>query len=223
MASLGILVIGIATGASASGSSRSSSAFAGIVAFALSIYIIVCTFKYNFLLSKSFGKGTGFCVGLVFLSVIFHCILAFSRNTHYEGGSPEAASPVSMQATSETAFTPSAPQTAPPMKATVFTPAVPSAQLIGRAGVLSQKTISVTGTSVLGRSHSANVQIDDATISAMHCQIGWRNSKLFLTDLGSSNVTSVEGFGTIPPHVPVELRNGDLITISRNNIFEVRM
>jgi hypothetical protein len=36
-------------------------------------------------LSKSFGKGTGFAMGLFFLSPIFHGILAFSKSIHYVG------------------------------------------------------------------------------------------------------------------------------------------
>ena len=35
-------------------------------------------------LSKSFGKGTGFTVGLVLLSIIFMCILAFGSDTYQE-------------------------------------------------------------------------------------------------------------------------------------------
>jgi len=35
-------------------------------------------------LSKSFGKGAGFTVGLVLLSIIFLCILAFGSDTYQE-------------------------------------------------------------------------------------------------------------------------------------------
>ena len=35
-------------------------------------------------LAKAFGKGGGFAVGLIFLSVIFYCILAFGPS-EYEG------------------------------------------------------------------------------------------------------------------------------------------
>jgi len=40
-------------------------------------------------LSKSFGKGGGFAVGLVFLSVIFYCILGFGSARYM--GVPERA------------------------------------------------------------------------------------------------------------------------------------
>lgn len=36
-------------------------------------------------LCKSFGKGAGFCVGLIFLYPIFIGILAFSKNIKYTG------------------------------------------------------------------------------------------------------------------------------------------
>lgn len=36
-------------------------------------------------LGKAYGKSSGFCVGLVFLSLIFQCIMAFDENTTYIG------------------------------------------------------------------------------------------------------------------------------------------
>ncbi|WP_343743582.1 DUF5684 domain-containing protein [Chitinophaga sp.] len=47
------------------------------------------------LLSKSFGKGTGFTLGLVFLSFIFLAIMAFDRTIVYQGpaGDPNAPRP----------------------------------------------------------------------------------------------------------------------------------
>ena len=36
-------------------------------------------------LGKAYGKSSGFCVGLVFLPVIFQCIMAFDKNTTYIG------------------------------------------------------------------------------------------------------------------------------------------
>lgn len=43
----------------------------------IAIYIIMCI-KF----SKSFGQGTGFAVGLIFLNVIFDLILAFGDYTY---------------------------------------------------------------------------------------------------------------------------------------------
>ena len=40
-------------------------------------------------LAKAFGKSGGFAVGLIFLSIIFYCILAFDQSEYL--GVPEAA------------------------------------------------------------------------------------------------------------------------------------
>ena len=40
-------------------------------------------------LAKAFGKSGGFAVGLIFLSIIFYCILAFDQSRYL--GVPEAA------------------------------------------------------------------------------------------------------------------------------------
>ena len=40
-------------------------------------------------LAKAFGKSGGFAVGLVFLSVIFYCILAFDQSQYM--GVPQSA------------------------------------------------------------------------------------------------------------------------------------
>ncbi|MBC9934592.1 DUF5684 domain-containing protein [Chitinophaga qingshengii] len=47
------------------------------------------------LLSKSFGRSTGFTIGLIFLNFIFLAILAFDRTIVYLGpaGDPNAARP----------------------------------------------------------------------------------------------------------------------------------
>ncbi|MGN6645645.1 MAG: DUF5684 domain-containing protein [Cytophaga sp.] len=47
--------------------------------------IIVFLIKMNVSLAKSFGKGTGFALGLIFLSPIFHAILAFDKSIVYVG------------------------------------------------------------------------------------------------------------------------------------------
>lgn len=47
--------------------------------------VIVFLVKMNISLAKSFGKGTGFALGLIFLSPIFHAILAFDKSIVYVG------------------------------------------------------------------------------------------------------------------------------------------
>lgn len=53
--------------------------------------IIFLIWSYN-LLSKSFGKDTGFTVGLVLLGIVFFPILAFDKSIQYQGpaGNPSA-------------------------------------------------------------------------------------------------------------------------------------
>lgn len=53
------------------------------------VNIVIAIWVLN-LLSLSFGKGTGFTLGLLFLSLIFYPILAFS-NAEYKGpaGAPQ--------------------------------------------------------------------------------------------------------------------------------------
>ena len=42
------------------------------------VFLIITMVK----LAKAFGKGGGFAVGLIFLSIIFYCILAFGPATY---------------------------------------------------------------------------------------------------------------------------------------------
>lgn len=48
----------------------------------VNIYFAV---NYSFKLSRAFGKGTAFGLGLLFLSPIFNAIVAFSKDIHYVG------------------------------------------------------------------------------------------------------------------------------------------
>jgi hypothetical protein len=53
-----------------------------IILLLLIIPIPIMTFILSFDLAKVFGKGTGFALGLVFLSLIFHAILAFGDDEY---------------------------------------------------------------------------------------------------------------------------------------------
>jgi len=54
------------------------------------VNIVICIIVVN-LLSKSFGQGVGFTLGLIFLCPIFYAILAFSKSIKYIG--PGGAAP----------------------------------------------------------------------------------------------------------------------------------
>ena len=58
---------------------KNPNAFAVIFALVAIIYAIVANWKFCKELSKSFGKSTGFAVGMFFLPNIFHLILGFGK------------------------------------------------------------------------------------------------------------------------------------------------
>ena len=50
-----------------------------LLAIAMGVVGIVLIVKFNLRLAGSFGKGTGFAVGLILLSTIFFLILGFGK------------------------------------------------------------------------------------------------------------------------------------------------
>lgn len=56
-----------------------------LIPFANIVFAIITVVK----LAKAFGKSGGFAVGLIFLSIIFYCILAFDQSTYL--GVPQSA------------------------------------------------------------------------------------------------------------------------------------
>ena len=56
-----------------------------LIPFANIVFAIITTVK----LAKAFGKSGGFAVGLIFLSIIFYCILAFDQSIYL--GVPQSA------------------------------------------------------------------------------------------------------------------------------------
>lgn len=64
----------------------------GMAVMAVSgIMLLVGTVITMLHLTKAFGKGVGFGIGLIFLSPIFVCILAFSKEAQYHGSQPGVA------------------------------------------------------------------------------------------------------------------------------------
>ena len=59
--------------------------------FLIPLYNIYFAFKLNIDLAHKFNKGTGFGIGLVLLSTIFLCILAFDSSTYGTIAEPFAA------------------------------------------------------------------------------------------------------------------------------------
>ena len=56
-----------------------------LIPFANIVFAIITMVK----LAKAFGKSGGFAVGLIFLSIIFYCILAFDKSEYL--GVPQSA------------------------------------------------------------------------------------------------------------------------------------
>ncbi len=60
----------------------SESSLAGILSLISSLYSLVLVIMISVKLGKAFGKGTGFIIGLIFLSFIFEAILAFDSSQY---------------------------------------------------------------------------------------------------------------------------------------------
>jgi len=54
------------------------------------------------------------------------------------------------------------------------------------------KSFSISGTTTIGRS-KAELVIDDKALSSIHCQLTIKGTRLFITDLGSTNGTFLNG------------------------------
>ena len=75
---------------------------------------------------------------------------------------------------------------------------------------------------VAGRDPNCEIAIDSAHVSRKHFELARTNEGFYLTDLGSSNGTKING-QTIPPHEPTRVESGDEISIkSVEMAFEIR-
>lgn len=205
-----------------------------LLSLAASIYSLRCLILMNKALARSFGKGTGFAWGLILLGIVFRGILAFSGDAAFRGGSDARKiqpQPVPqpriepVQSTGE--YVQNSPQTvsaasldvSPLASAAALPPEQMQYFLRCQEGVCAGSSFLIRGSVTAGRAPGCDILVNDPRVSGHHCRFFWRDSKLFVMDIGSTNGTSVEGFGRIPANVPVELRKGDTITIGQNNVF----
>jgi pSer/pThr/pTyr-binding forkhead associated (FHA) protein len=120
---------------------------------------------------------------------------------------------------------PTAPQYVQPTAPRPVTPqpAIPK-NISGVSGQYGGKTIPINGKMVLGRNPKAANLIFDAKspgVSSIHCEIKKTADGLYLTDIGSSNGTFLNG-NRIPNGVPQKLKSGDNFFLgSPNNAFTV--
>lgn len=69
------------------------------------------------------------------------------------------------------------------------------------------------GSTVIGRSASADITLPDTGISRKHVEIVRSGSRYIARDLGSTNGTSVDGEQLSGAHAEAELRDGSLIAL----------
>lgn len=75
---------------------------------------------------------------------------------------------------------------------------------------------------VAGRDSNSEIPIDSPHISRKHFELVRTNEGFFITDLGSSNGTKLNG-ARIPPHEPTRLNSGDDLQIKNVTlVFEIR-
>ena len=75
---------------------------------------------------------------------------------------------------------------------------------------------------VAGRDPNCEIAIDSSHVSRKHFELARTNEGFYITDLGSSNGTKING-QTIPPHEPTRVESGDEIVIKNIEMaFEIR-
>ena len=72
----------------------------------------------------------------------------------------------------------------------------------------------------IGRTKSSAVYIKDPAVSQKHARLEWTGSKYTITDLGSSNGTTVNE-KEIDENDPVEIRDGDVIVVGTDTTVKV--
>jgi len=70
---------------------------------------------------------------------------------------------------------------------------------------------------LIGRSSPAQVCIDDGAVSSRHMKISYDGVCVYITDVGSTNGTKVNG-ETLKANVPVEVNSGDVVRIGKTTI-----
>jgi hypothetical protein len=92
-------------------------------------------------------------------------------------------------------------------------------KLFFRSGFLAGREESISSEEIIiGRDPAHPMSIDDVKVSRNHLRIFPENELLILEDLGSTNGTFINGKRVTNP---TRLRNGDLVSLGENNVFEV--
>lgn len=80
----------------------------------------------------------------------------------------------------------------------------------GAAGVTCAQTFDVSKVTI-GRTRGNKLVIKDSTVSSKHCQLTWREGSWQLSDLDSTNGTSINGSEKIEAGGEVALLHGQVI------------
>lgn len=94
-------------------------------------------------------------------------------------------------------------------------------KLIFRAGVQAGKEFPLADSDItIGRELENNIVLDDVQVSRTHMKIYEKDGTLFIEDMKSTNGTVLNGKVLKKAQ---KLKNGDMITLGENNIFEVQI
>jgi serine/threonine protein kinase len=87
-------------------------------------------------------------------------------------------------------------------------------KLVFKLGALQGTTYDIEGDVAVGRGPTNDIVIDDCVLSLLHCRFHMSEGCVFITDLGSTNGTWVNGERIIS----LELHDGDTLTIGGSKI-----
>ena len=90
------------------------------------------------------------------------------------------------------------------------TPAM--ARLFVIRGNATADSVAIPLPCLIGRGRETNLFVDSLLVSRNHCRLDLFNGKVFITDLGSRNGTTVNG-QLLSQHTPVELSNQSVFSI----------
>ena len=144
-----------------------------------------------------------------------------------QGSSPQVVPPIHIELPKPPFDTAAPAATSAPSAVNSGKTVAPAMQpkLMGIKGQYSEAELPLDVPIVMGRdSAQCNLIFENATqgVSRAHCRIKLENGRIFLTDLGSSYGTIVNGTRKLAANETVELRPGDRFTIGKNETFVVK-
>jgi FHA domain len=90
--------------------------------------------------------------------------------------------------------------------------------LLNRVFPLTRGTFAAPGPIALGRTDTSQVAIPDDSISKRHCVFEVGPERVQVTDLGSTNGTSINGT-ILSPNAPATLRGGETLSVGNFDLL----